>query len=145
MVGRTLATIAEISFIIQLSLFLKEISKNTGNRFGLVISKTILPLIIIAEICSWYAVITTSYLGNIIEESIWGFCGFLLTLAAISIWVKLNPKLKKLLTKFIIFGMCYIGFMCFIDVPMYMDRYKADSEIVSKFFSSQGKFLELFE
>ena len=34
------------------------------------ISKVIIPLIVLAECCSWYAVITTNYLGNVIENSL---------------------------------------------------------------------------
>ena len=30
-----------------------------------------MPLIILAECCSWYAVITTDYLGNTMENSLW--------------------------------------------------------------------------
>ena len=37
----------------------------------------IVPLILIAECFSWYAVLTTNYLGNAIENSIWAVAFFI--------------------------------------------------------------------
>ena len=39
---------------------------------------TIVPLILIAECFSWYAVLTTDYLGNAIENSIWALAFFII-------------------------------------------------------------------
>ena len=38
------------------------------------------PLIVMAETYSWYAVATTNYVGNTMEESTWGLVSILLIL-----------------------------------------------------------------
>ncbi len=35
------------------------------------IANAIVPLIVLAECCSWYAVISTNFFGNVLENSIW--------------------------------------------------------------------------
>ena len=41
----------------------------------------IVPLILVEECCSWYAVITTNYLGNAIENSLWAVTFTLIAVA----------------------------------------------------------------
>ena len=42
-----------------------------------------MPFIVTAEICSWYAVITTNYLVNTIENSIWAVTFLLIAIAPV--------------------------------------------------------------
>jgi hypothetical protein len=127
LVGRALATVAELCFVIQLALLIRELAQETANRLGLFIARLVVPLIVIAEICSWYSTLTTSYLGNIFEESLWAFSGLLLTVAAISLWKRSSAQWKKWLMGLICFGFCYVAFMSLHDVPMYVMRYQANA------------------
>ena len=43
----------------------------------------IVPLILIAECFSWYAVLTTNYLGNAIENSLWAVAFFVVGVAPV--------------------------------------------------------------
>jgi hypothetical protein len=74
LVGRSVATAAELCFVAQWALLLNEISRATRSAVGTVTSLAVVPLIAIAEICSWYSVLTTSNLGHVAEESIWALC-----------------------------------------------------------------------
>ena len=67
MVGRSVATVAELCFVAQWALLLREVSQATGSAFGLSVAPDV-PLIVIAETCSWYSVLTTSNLGHVVEE-----------------------------------------------------------------------------
>lgn len=56
----------------QWTLMLREVSRTTGSVIGKVASLAVVPLVAVAEACSWYSVLTTSNLGHVAEESIWG-------------------------------------------------------------------------
>src|SRR5262245_31757301 len=55
MVGRSVATVAELCFMAQWALLLNLMAREAGARFGLVVSCLVVPLITVAEVCSWYA------------------------------------------------------------------------------------------
>src|SRR5262252_4817485 len=75
-VGRSVATVAEICFAAQWALVLYQLGMMTGADTTLNIAWVVLPLIVVAECFSWYAVLTTNYLGNAIENSLWAVAFF---------------------------------------------------------------------
>src|SRR5580704_12669199 len=76
-VGRSVATVAEVAFAAQWAIFLQQLGIMTGAETTLNAAAVIVPLIVIAECFSWYAVVTTNYLGNAIENSIWAVAFFI--------------------------------------------------------------------
>src|SRR6185295_17363585 len=60
LVGRSVATIAEICFIIQWAIVLRALAGMTRADTVRNVASVIVPLIVVAECCSWYAVITTN-------------------------------------------------------------------------------------
>src|ERR1700753_1972452 len=76
-VGRTVATVAEVRFAAQWALILHQLGTMTGADTTLNAAWVIVPLILIAECFSWHAVLTTNYLGNAIENSIWAIAFFI--------------------------------------------------------------------
>lgn len=87
-VGRTLATVAELCFAIQWALLVHELGRTTGNRYVVGISRMLVPLIVFAECASWYAVLTTRFLGNALEQSTWTFCGLLVLICCAVMWTR---------------------------------------------------------
>src|SRR5580700_6138086 len=71
MVGRSVATVAELCFAAQWAIVLRMLGRLAHSDMARNISRIVVPLTAVAECCSWYAVITTSYLGNVAENSIW--------------------------------------------------------------------------
>ncbi len=59
LVGRSVATIAELSFAAQWAVMLDATAQSTGSGVARIVSRLIMPLIATAEICSWTAVLTT--------------------------------------------------------------------------------------
>ncbi|MGE3387363.1 MAG: hypothetical protein AB7K41_11595 [Bdellovibrionales bacterium] len=126
-VGRSVATLAELAFVVQWLIVLRFLSAQTNSKMGLKISYVILPLIFIAELFSWYAVITTHYLGNVVEESLWALTYTLITFAVIQLLQRLKGALR-LAAWFSVFGcVAYVAFMTSVDVPMYIGRLMADN------------------
>jgi len=138
-VGRSVATIAELCFAAQWALISRSIAQATDSRIGEKASQLIFPMIVVAELFSWYAVLTTSNLGHVIEESLWGICGLML---AVIYWLALprtNPGLRPFLATFSVIGAAYALYMFAVDVPMYWTRWTFDNDHGQQFFSlSQG-------
>src|SRR6202166_1549475 len=70
-VGRSVATVAEICFAAQWAILLHQLGTMTGSDPPLNAACVIVPLILIAECFSWHAVLTTHYFGHAVENSIW--------------------------------------------------------------------------
>lgn len=129
LVGRSVATVAELCFAAQWAWLLREASRATGSQVGRVTSTSIVPLIAVAEICSWYSVLTTSNLGHVLEESIWGLSAGLLVVSLVAIWPRCAPTLRPVLLAWCALGVAYVAFMFFVDVPMYWARWVADESV----------------
>jgi len=125
-VGRSVATFAELCFVTQWALLLRGISRATGSVVGGTTSMVIVPLVAIAEACSWYSVLTTSNLGHVAEESIWGLSAALLVTSLIAIWPECDSRLRPMLAAWCAAGIAYVAFMFMVDVPMYWSRWIAD-------------------
>lgn len=124
--GRSITTIAELMFIAQCAILLHEAGKGLNSRFSIIVAISLLPLIVMAEGFSWYAMLSTNYLGSVIEESLWTVSGILLVLSFVSIWPKVSQHHRKFLATMIIFGTGFVVFMTTIDVPMYWNRWQMD-------------------
>ena len=73
-VGRSVATVAEICFAAQWAIILHQLGTMTGADTTLNAAWVIVPLILIAECFSWYAVLTTHYLRQRHREFDLGRC-----------------------------------------------------------------------
>lgn len=125
-VGRSVATIAELCFVTQWALMLREASQATRSTLGRLTSGIIVPLIVVAETCSWYAVLTTVNLGHVIEESLWGVSAALLVVGLLSVWPRSAVAQRPLLALWCVAGVGYVLYMFGVDVPMYWTRWLAD-------------------
>jgi hypothetical protein len=125
-VGRSVATIAELCFAAQWALLLREMSRTTGCATGLAVSRAVLPLIVTAETFSWYSVLTTSNIGHVVEESLWGLCAVLLVISLALAWPRVERAHRPLLAAGGAAALGYAIYMFGVDVPMYLTRWLAD-------------------
>jgi hypothetical protein len=132
LVGRSVATVAEICFAAQWAIILHQLGTMTGADTTLIVAWVIVPLILIAECFSWYAVLTTNYLGNAIENSIWAAAFFLVGIGL----CRLLPEFDGLVCVVLAIAISgiagYLAFLITIDVPMYLSRWQADRADGSK-------------
>jgi hypothetical protein len=126
LVGRSVATLAELCFAAQWALFLNIMAKDAHSRLGVVGSWLLVPLIFVAEICSWYGVLTTAYIGNAIEESIWALAALLAVISFVAMWPRCKRTARPFLAASVLLGVAYLTFMCTVDIPMYVSRWLAD-------------------
>jgi hypothetical protein len=124
-VGRSVATVAEICFVAQWAIILHQLGTMTGSDTTLNAAWVIVPLILIAECFSWYAVLTTNYLGNAIENSIWAVAFFVVGIGLCRLLPEFNGLVRVVLAITIIGIVGYLAFLMTIDVPMYLSRWRA--------------------
>lgn len=143
LVGRSVATFAELCFVAQWSLMLREASRATGSEIGRSTAWVMLPLIAIAETFSWYSVLTTSNLGHVVEESLWGLSAALLVASLVAIWPRCAATLRPLLAAWCVAGVAYVAFMFLVDVPMYWSRWLADEAAGRSYLSLEQGVLDV--
>jgi hypothetical protein len=124
-VGRSVATVAEICFAAQWAIILQQLGTMTGAATTLNAAAVIVPLILIAECFSWYAVVTTNYLGNAIENSIWAVAFFLVGTGLCRLLPEFDGPVRAILVIAIIGIAGYLAFLMTVDVPMYLSRWRA--------------------
>jgi len=137
-VGRSVATVAEMAFIIQWAIVLRALALATRADSAGNIAKAIVPVVAAAEACSWYAVITTNYLGNVLENSLWTAAFVLIAIALLDLLNRYRGAVRSLIAAAAVGIAGYVAFMCTIDVPMYFVRWRAD-------LAAHREFLGLFE
>jgi hypothetical protein len=125
-VGRSVATVAEICFAAQWAMILHQLGTMTGADTTLNAAWVIVPLILIAECFSWYAVLTTHYLGNAIENSIWAVAFFIVGIGLCRLLPEFDGPVRVVLAITIVGIAGYLAFLMTIDVPMYLSRWRAE-------------------
>ncbi len=126
-VGRSVATVAELSLIAQWAVYFHELGRATGSRVFVAFSRVAVPLIAVAEVASWYAVLTQNYLGNVIEQSLWTLTALLGLAGALLTYRSLAPRVKRAARIACVVGAAYLAFMLTVDIPMYRGRLLADT------------------
>ena len=136
-VGRSVATVAEVCFAAQWMIILSRLGAMAGAETTVNVAWVIVPLIVVAEICSWYAVLTTNYLGNAIENSIWAVAFFIIGIGLGRLLPEFNGPVRLALIIAIVGIVGYLAFLVTVDVPMYLSRWRAGHP--------HGKLLGLIE
>ena len=125
-VGRSVATVAEICFVVQWAIVLHLLATLAKSDTARNISYAIVPLILAAEFFSWYAVITTDYLGNTLENSLWAVTFLLIAAGLLRLSSKFNGVVRVAIGTAVAGIAGYLMFLVTIDVPMYFGRWQAD-------------------
>src|SRR6202051_5093344 len=124
-VGRSVATVAEVCFAAQWAIILYQLGTITAADTTLNAAWAIVPLILIAEGFSWYAVLTTKYWGNAVENSIWAVVFFIVGIGLCRLLPEFDGEVRVVLAVAIIGIAGYLAFLMTIDVPMYLSGWRA--------------------
>ena len=117
------ATVAELCFAAQWALILHRAALLGRSPFVQEVSLAVVPLIMLAEGCSWYAVLTTEQRAHAVENSLWGLSAAL----AVAGMLVIGPhRLAALYLPMIAGGAAYVAFIFIYDVPMYWSRWRVD-------------------
>jgi len=125
-VGRSVATVAEIAFVAQWAIMLHQLGTMTGAETVLIAAWVIVPLILIAECFSWYAVLTTHYLYNAIENSLWAVAFFIIGIGLCRLLPEFDGLVRMAFAIAIVGIVGYLAFLMTVDVPMYLSRWRTE-------------------
>jgi len=126
MVGRSVATVAELCFAAQWAIVLYALGRVANSDTAKNIAKAIVPIIAVAEIFSWSAVITTNFLGNVLENSLWTITFLLIGIALSRLVPRFRGPAQLAIATAAAGIAAYVVFMATVDVPMYFGRWQAD-------------------
>jgi hypothetical protein len=143
MVGRSVATVAELCFAAQWAIALYRLGITTGADTALTAAWVILPLILIAECCSWHAVLTTNYLGNAIENSIWAVAFFIVGIALCRLLPEFDGPVRVVLAIGVAGIVAYLAFLMTVDVPMYFNRWRTGGGDGNRHLSAREGFRDV--
>lgn len=133
--GRSLATIAETCFSIQVALLIHDLGVLLNSSTVIFIAYTIVPLIVLAQLCCWYAALTLNHFWHGMEESAWVVMILLAAGCFLAGFMSLDGVYQALMGIGLLscLGSAYI--MLFIDIPMYLSRKKDGSRLGIKYLS----------
>jgi hypothetical protein len=139
MVGRTVATVAEVCFVVQWAIILHHLGALTGAETTVNAAWVIVPLILIAECLSWYAVLTRNYLGNAIENSLWAVAFFIIGVGLCRLLPEFNGVVRVCLVVAIAGIAGFLAFLMTVDVPMYLKRWRTGDADGDKRLTLSGR------
>lgn len=131
--GRSVATLAEMCFAVQCTLFLSKLSEITRVASLDTLALWIVPVIVIAQLSCWYAVITLNHLGHVVEELLWTFIVALLAVGFANAWLHTHGVLRIVLSMGIVCGGAAVLLMGLIDVPMYIARWRHHRRVATPY------------
>jgi hypothetical protein len=125
LLGRSIATVAELCFAIQWAIVIYELGRIAHSDTAKNIARLIVPLIVLAEAFSWYAVISTNFLGNVVENSLWTVAFTLVAVALVRLATSFRGIVQWIIAMTAVGAAGYVVFMSMVDVPMYVLRWQA--------------------
>ena len=144
-VGRSVATIAELSFAAQLALLLRAAALAANGKLAVAASRLIIPLVSLAELCCWTAVLRTNYLLHAIENSLWTLMAALIVAAFLSLWRHTADQRRRFFALAIAVASSYVAYMAYFDVPMYLSRWRTDLATHHQYLSFSAGFGEIVQ
>ena len=126
MIGRTVATLAEVAFVVQWAMVLHRLGTTTGADTAVTAAWVIVPLILIAEAFSWYAVVTRNFFWNALENSLWAVAFFIVAIGLGRLVLEFDGAVRATLVIAIVGIAGFLAFLATVDVPMYASRWRAD-------------------
>jgi hypothetical protein len=123
-VGRSVATIAELAFAAQWALLIREAGAVRAAR-------AVVPLIAFAEVVSWFAVLTQNDLFHAIENSIWPLTVVIAVFFLATRWPYEAERGRNTILAAVGAAATYVAFMVVYVVPMYLARWQPGQDRTS--------------
>jgi hypothetical protein len=117
-VGRSVATVAELAFVAQWALLMHEAGAVRA-------AVAVVVIIAVAEVLSWFAVLTRNDLFHTMENALWTVAAALATLFLASRWSYEGETGRQVILVTIVCAALYVAFMSIYVVPMYARRWRA--------------------
>ena len=127
-VGRSAATVAEISFAVQIGLLLHEAGFLAGLEWVQALTIPVIALLTIAQCFCWCGITTLNNVYHAIEESIWAITFIMVGIGLGMCAPKMEGIWQTMGYAAAVLCLAYVIFMVVVDVPMYLKRWKLGKE-----------------
>lgn len=124
MVGRTVATVAELCFAWQCALLLFKLSALTGSSVIDAIGLAVLPIIVVAELACWFAVATLNHIWHAVEELLWSIMVALVAVALVLYWQHTAGALPVWVPIGLLACAGTAALILAVDIPLYITRWR---------------------
>ena len=129
LLGRTLATVAEVCFALQCVLFLQRLADIAHVPALAVAAQVFVPLVIVAEAACWYAVLSLDHIGHAVEETLWALLMLMLAVGAGAAAASAAGPLRWLLVAGCVVYGIGAALTLAIDVRMYVRRWRTNAAV----------------
>jgi hypothetical protein len=129
LLGRTLATIAEVCFALQCGLFLQRLADIAHLPVLAVAAQIFVPLVIVAEAACWYAVLSLDHSGHALEEALWALLMLVLAVGAGAAALSAAGTLRWLLVAGCVVYGVGAALTLAVDVRMYIRRWRTNAAV----------------
>ena len=123
-VGRTVATVAELCFAWQCVLLLFKLSALTGSSAIGAIGLAVLPIIVVAELACWFAVATLNHIWHAVEELLWSIMVGLVATGLVLYWRHTAGDLPIWVPIGLIACAGTAVLILAVDIPLYITRWR---------------------
>jgi hypothetical protein len=119
-VGRSIATVAELAFAAQWALIMREAGAGRPAGIASIAARLLVPVVVAAETFSWAAVLTKHNLLHAIENALWTLDALIVLSAFITLRPTAAGPSRRFIEACIVGAAAYIAFMVSVDVPIYL-------------------------
>ena len=124
-VGRAVATVAELCFAWQCALLLFKLSALTGSSVIGTLGLTVLPIIVVAELACWFAVATLNHIGHAVEELLWSIMVGLVAAGLVIYWRHTPAALPPMWVPIGLIACAgTVALILMVDIPVYIARWR---------------------
>src|SRR5262245_35268939 len=123
-IGRSVATVAEVCFAAQWAIVLSQVGGIAGAETTVNVAWVVVPLILAAQCCSWYGVLTRNCLAHAVENSIWAVAFLVVGIGLCRLLPEFDGLVRLGLVVAITGIAAYLAFLIAVDVPMYLNRWQ---------------------
>ena len=123
--GRTAATIAEISFATQIALVMHEMGGALSIPWLQMMAVPIVVLLTVAQVFCWWSVLTRTHIWHAVEESLWAVTFAMVFVCLLFAAFEATDHWVWLTRTGLICSALYVLFMVTVDVPMYIKRWRS--------------------
>lgn len=124
--GRSAATIAELAFSAQISLFLYHLGLVHDHVMARYLAVCLVPVIAVAQAFCWFGVVTLNHVYHAVEESLWAISAVLVgcVMCSFAVYHPENSSLFLLGVVGAVGCFAFFVYMVTCDVPMYLRRWR---------------------
>ena len=123
-VGRTVATVAELCFAWQCALLLFKVSALTGSSAIEALGHAVMPIIVVAELACWFAVATLNHIWHAVEELLWSIMVGLVGAGLVLYWRHTAGDLPMWVPIGLLACAGTAVLILMVDVPLYIARWR---------------------